>query len=161
RDGATYNIYGSPRTAGKNFTWTYLTADAAASQASLTVHDDTGWKSGDAISIATTTRTSTQTESKVLNGDAGASSMTGTVNLSNAHAGATAPVQAEVVLQTRNVVIKSNSTTNLTGMYFQGATGGTMQWAAITNCGSVTTSTSPCINMSGATGGTWTFNYDH
>lgn len=156
-----YNIYGSPRTAGKNVTWTHLTADAASGTAALTVADDTGWKNTDFVQIATTTRTTTQTENKQLGADAGASSLTLSTNLASTHAGASAPLQAEVALTTRNVTITSTSSTNLTGMHFQGDAGGTMEWAAIVRCGGVTTSTLPCVNVSSATGGTFTFNYDH
>jgi hypothetical protein len=101
-----WTAQGSPRTAGKLHVMALLNTDEAAGQTTLGVDRDTGWKSGDSVWIASTTRTASQAESKVLNADAGASSIVITVALANAHSG-TSPTQAEVVNMTRNVKVRS------------------------------------------------------
>ena len=105
-DGGTMVAQGLSRTSGKNIVWTLLTANQAASAVAATVADDTGWLSGDEIAIASTTRTIAQSESVTLDAPAGATSLSHNA-VTNAHAGSTAEkCQAEVILLTRNVVIK-------------------------------------------------------
>jgi hypothetical protein len=92
-----------------------LNTDEAANSTSLGVDTDTGWLDNDIIAIASTTRTASDFESGTLNGDAGASTLTvdgfaGTGGgLLVAHSG-TSPTQAEVILLSRNVVIRGVST---------------------------------------------------
>ena len=161
QDNATINIYGSPRTSGKNFSWTYLTADASAAAISVTVNDDTGWLNGDTIVIAPTSRTATQVDARTLNSGAGASSLSISSGLTNAHSG-TSPTQAEVILRTRNVTLTSTSTTNLWGMFFHPSSPTVnVQWAAFTNCGGVTTTVMRCVAGDDVRGGTLTFTYAH
>lgn len=118
RSGSTCNLRGLSRTSGKDIWQTKLTADAAASATSLTVADDTGWLNGDEIAIAPTARTSNQSETRTLNANAGASSLSIGSGLTNAHGGdATNKVQAEVVLLTRNVRVRSTSSTFMTFVY--------------------------------------------
>lgn len=100
------DLNGSPRTAGKLVTWCLLNTDEAAGSTSLGVDTDTGWLSGDDVTIGSTTRTNTETEDRVLNGAAGASSMDVTVGLTNDHSG-TVGSQGEVALFTRNVTIRA------------------------------------------------------
>lgn len=106
----TFNGQGQSRTAAKIFTKCLLNTDEAAAQTVLGVDTDTGWLNGDDVAIAPTTRTASQVEERTLNGGAGASSITVSVGLTNAHSG-TSPTQATVILLTRNCRIVSVSTT--------------------------------------------------
>lgn len=119
-NGGTWNAQGLSRTVGKNIVSCKLNTDEAAAQTTLGVDTDTGWLSGDEIAIASTTRTASECESRVLNGNAGASSMDVTVGLTNAHSG-TSPTQAEVILLTRNVKIQGASASLQGYVYFNGA----------------------------------------
>lgn len=130
-EGATWIGQGLSRTSGKNIPYCLLTADVAASGGSpssstISVDTDTGWLSGDVVAIAGTGVGSSGAELCTLSGDAGASSMvlnnctnattamavppTGTRGLNNAHGGVY-PLLSEVVLLTRNVKVRSTSTT--------------------------------------------------
>ena len=138
--GGTLNWYGSPRTSGK-LTWLCkLNANAAANATTLNVDTDTGWLSGDSIVVASTSRTTTDTEKGTLNGAAGSSSLTvngfaGTGGgLAVAHSG-TSPAQGEIFLLTRNTVLKGVSSSF--GAAFNFATGSTthMEWIEMTNIG--------------------------
>lgn len=112
----TFTSQGLSRTSGKNVMSCLLNGDAAVNATTLNVNTDTGWLSGDEIAVASTTRTNTQGENGTLNGNAGASSLTvngfaGTGGgVLNAHGG-TAPVQGEIILLTRNILITGVSTT--------------------------------------------------
>ena len=125
-NGSTVNIQGQSRTSGKNVVWTLLTTDEAINSTSLEVAHDTGWLSGDRIAVASTTRTRGECEAGTLDGNAGVSTLT--VNgfagvaggLAFAHSGIS-PTQAEVILLTRNVVIKSVSTTAMSYVTFSSA----------------------------------------
>lgn len=112
KSGGICNLYGLSRTSGKDVVWTLLTADQSAGATSATVADDTGWLTGDEVGIASTTRTASQREIVTLTGDAGASSLAHGAT-ANAHGGSAASkVQAEVVLITRNVIVRSVTSTN-------------------------------------------------
>jgi hypothetical protein len=106
----TFNSHGLSRTAGKNVVMCKLNTDEAAGQTVLGVDTDTGWKNGDGIVIASTTRTFNAYDAPILAADAGASSITVSAGLTNAHSG-TSPTQAEVALYTRNVTVRSVSST--------------------------------------------------
>ena len=116
RNLGTCNIQGQSRSSGKNVVTCKLNTDEAANSTSLGVDTDTGWPDNDEIAVASTTQTASQTEAGTLNGNAGASTLTvdgfaGTGGgLLNAHGG-TAPICAEVILLTRNVIIRGVSTT--------------------------------------------------
>lgn len=131
--GGTRNICGSPRTSGKSVVQTKLTADAAAAATSLTVANDTGWLSGDAIIVASTTQTAAQSETVTLSGNAGSSTMS-IGALANAHSG-TSPTQAEVGLLTRNVKIRSTSNTLMAYVYSTNLSTDTIAWAEFTLVG--------------------------
>jgi hypothetical protein len=103
---STHSLYGQSRTSGKSFVRTRLNTDEAAGQTTLGVADDTGWLSGDRVIIGSTPRLNTETEVRVLNGAAGASSLNVTVGLTNAHSG-TAGSQAEVALIERNIIVRA------------------------------------------------------
>jgi uncharacterized protein (DUF2237 family) len=130
-NGATMNAQGLSRTSGKDVVWTLLTANQSASATTATVADDTGWLSGDEIGIASTTRTPGQAEAVTLSVDAGASTLThGAVT--NAHAGSTAETcQAEVILLTRNVIIRSVSTSAMFGGIEIGAATVDFDWVLL------------------------------
>lgn len=116
RNLGTLNIQGLSRTSGKNIVACKLNTDEAANSTSLGVDTDTGWLDNDQIAVASTTRTPTNTEAGTLNGNAGASSLTvdgfggAGGGLANAHSG-TSPTQAEVILITRNIKIRSATST--------------------------------------------------
>jgi hypothetical protein len=109
--GGTVTIQGASLT----FCWTLLASDAAINATSLTTADSTGWKSGDEIAIASTSRTSADSEAGDLNGDASGTTLTvhgfaGTGGgLAVAHLG-TSPTQAEIINLTRNIKIVSDNT---------------------------------------------------
>lgn len=110
RNLSTLITQGLSRTSGKLIDRCKLNTNEAAAQTVLGVDTDTGWLNGDVIGIASTTQTFSQAEQRTLSGGAGASSITITAGLTNAHSG-TSPTQAEVVLLTRNVVIRGTSAT--------------------------------------------------
>lgn len=110
-NGATYNTLGESRTSGKSFSWTLITADISAAATSIPVLNDTGWLNGDTIVLAGSGTTFNQREVEILNGDAGASSMTVTGTISIAR-DADTPIKSEVILLTRNVQVKSQTSTN-------------------------------------------------
>lgn len=100
------------RTAGAAIAnpWALLDADASASATSLTTNISTGWKNGDLIGIASTTRTASECESKSLTADASGTTLT-IAALTNAHGGNLSTlVTAELVNLTRNVKIHGTST---------------------------------------------------
>lgn len=100
------------RTAGAAIAnpWALLAADAAASATSLTTNTSTGWKNGDTIGIASTTRTASECESKALTADAVGTALT-IAAITNAHGGSSISlVQAELVNLTRNVKVHGTST---------------------------------------------------
>lgn len=103
RAGATLSSGGNPITNSA-----LLAADASAAATSLTTNISTGWKNGDVIALASTTRTRTDAESKALTADAVTTVLTITA-LTNAHSG-TSPTQAELINLTRNVQIFGTST---------------------------------------------------
>lgn len=110
RNGSTVTTQGLSRTIGKNIAWSLLTADLAGAGTSATVADDTGWLNGDVLAIATTSKTITESELVTLNADAVGTGLAWTAGVANAHKGAAANLcQAEVVLLTRNVKIRSTN----------------------------------------------------
>lgn len=109
--GGTFNAQGLSRTSGKNIDRCFLNTDEAIGQTVLGVDTDTGWLNGDEIAIASTTRTAAQHEQRTLSGAAGASSITVSAGLTNAHDGTVEP--AEILLLTRNVKIRSTSAVNV------------------------------------------------
>lgn len=134
----TFNAQGLSRSSGKNIVRCLLNTDEAAAQTILGVDTDTGWLSGDEIAIASTTRTASQAETRVLNGNAGATTVTVTVGLTNAHSG-TSPTQAEVVLLTRAVRIQSVSSTFMAYVYFGVAAIVDCDWASFRYMGTSST----------------------
>lgn len=108
RQSGTWNCYGPSISVLK----TKLAADAAAAATSLTSVDTTNWKSGWVACIGSTTRTSTECESKALGADASGTAIGTIAALTYAHSGTTAAnndLRAEVGLLTRYCVIKGQS----------------------------------------------------
>lgn len=106
----TWNGQGQSRIAGSTNHYVLLNTDEAAGQTVLGTDSQLSAANGDAIVIASTTRTITDCEERVMNGDAGAASLTVTVGLTSAHSG-TSPTQAEVISLTRAVRVLSVSAT--------------------------------------------------
>jgi hypothetical protein len=140
RNLGTFTAQGLSRTSGKNIVSCKLNTDEAVNSTSLGVDTDTGWLDNDAIAIATTTRTPTQCEVGALNGDAGASALTvdgfagAGGGLAFAHGG-TAPVVAEIILLTRNVRIRSVSSTAMSRIAFNATAIVDIDWTEIYYCG--------------------------
>jgi len=84
--------------------------------------------------IASTTRSAGETEVKTLNADAGATSLSLSAGLTNAHGG-TAPVQAEVSCLTRTVGIRGVTATKNTFVVLMGSVTVTVSWALLKNAG--------------------------
>ncbi len=128
-NAGTCVLQGLSRTSGKNVDRCKLNTDEAAASTSLGVDTDTGWLDNDRIAIAATTRTATECETGLLNGNAGASTLTvggfggAGGGLASAKKG-TDNRQAEIILLTRNVVVTSVSTTNMS--YVNAAAGGNL-----------------------------------
>ena len=104
RAGGTCNMYGATKTT----TQTLLTADAASGQKVVTVGSTSGWVANDVIALASTTRTSTQSEKATISTVDSGTQITTVANLTNTHHGV-APYQGEVVNLTRNVVVRGTS----------------------------------------------------
>lgn len=86
-----------------------LNADASAAATTLTSNISTGWLNGDIIGIASTTTTASQTEKRILSGNAAGTTITITAGLTNAHSG-TSPTQAELINLVRNVKVQGIGT---------------------------------------------------
>ena len=82
----------------------FLAANAIATATALTTDVSTGWKNGDEIAIASTTRTAAESEKKTMGADAITTSIGTIAALTNAHSG-TSPTRAELGNLTRNVQI--------------------------------------------------------
>ena len=146
RNLGTWNAQGLSRTSAKNIWYCKLNTDEAVNQTTLGVDTDTGWLDNDSIAIASTSRTSTDTELGRLNGDAGASSLTvdgfagAGGGVAFAHSG-TSPTQAEIILLTRNVRIYGVSTTLQSFVRCQATATVDVDWVEFYWLGSATTTT--------------------
>jgi hypothetical protein len=129
KGGATFTAYGLSRTSGKDQWMCKLTADSAIADTTLDVDTDTGWLANDEIAIAPTAQTPTQHERKTLSINAGAALLTITAGLASAKLG-TGDYHAEVFLLTRNVEIRSVSSTNVTFVWWQTTATSTCQWVS-------------------------------
>lgn len=112
------NIFGSGivRTGGNHVAvpWALLAADASAGATALTTDRVTGWKNGDIIGLASTSRSAADCESKALTADAVGTGLTIAATASiHLGGGATngTDVVAELVNITRNVKIHGASGT--------------------------------------------------
>lgn len=108
--GLVCRVGGVLRTGGNVITSrAFLAADASIGATSLTTDVSTGWKNGDSIGIASTTRTKAESELKALTADAAGTTLTITA-LTNAHSG-TGEIAGELINVTRNCKIFGTSTT--------------------------------------------------
>jgi hypothetical protein len=175
-NGSTVSIHGLSRTSGKDVWMCLLTADEAAASTTIDVDTDTGWLNGDEVLFPSTTRTITQMETKTLNANAGATSFTLGAGLTNAHSG-TGDYVCEVWNLTRNVEVRSVSTTNMTYANFLPTSAVSCKWmrwrywSSLGNLWSITTTTGSLsfqycvfrdsdqgISTSGAAHGNWSFD---
>lgn len=132
--GGTCNIQGLSRTSGKNVVSCKLNTDEAAAQTVLGVDTDTGWLNGDSVALASTSRTSTEAEVRTLSGNASATELTISAGLTNAHSG-TSPTQAEVINLTRNVKIRSVSSTAMSFFHNNQTAVVDIDWTEFANLG--------------------------
>ncbi len=150
-NGGTAILQGLSRTINKNIEQTLLTANLGAAGVQSTVADDTGWLTGDEIGIAPTAKTASEVDVVALSGGAGASTLDHAA-VTYAHLGTTASKhQAEVVLLTRNCIVKSVSTTNMTSMRILAGAIVDADWALFRYMGSGT-NTPAAIQMETTTG---------
>jgi hypothetical protein len=126
-NGSTVTMHGLSRTSGKDQWMALLTADEAAASTTIDIDTDTGWLNNDEVLITSTSRTSGQNEVRSLNANAGASSFTISAGLTNAHLG-TGDYIGEVFLLTRNVEVRSVSTTNMMFAHFINGTSASLKW---------------------------------
>jgi hypothetical protein len=105
RRGGAVTFYGASKV-----NKTFLAANASAGATSITTADTTNWLSGDSIVIATTTKVSTQTETKTLSGAASGTTVP-VAALTYAHTGSLSSnvPKAEIANLTRNVVFTGTS----------------------------------------------------
>lgn len=145
KKGATFTAQGLSRTSAKNVWNCNLSANLAAAGTTFNVDADTGWLSGDEVVVASTTRTGSEAELRILNADAGASSFVVTAGVTNAHGGS-APVVAEVILITRNVKIRASNTSFSGIIQFLETATVDVDWVEIRNMGTQiwTLSTGSC-----------------
>lgn len=125
---------GLSRTVGKNVVQCKLTANVAASGTTWNVDTDTGWLNTDVVCTPSTSKTVSEHQSLTLSGNAGASSFVSTVGASAAHLG-TSPTQGEVGLITRNVIIRSTSSTLTTYVYCRALASVAFSWVEMKNVG--------------------------
>lgn len=151
RNGGTFNAYG----ASIGTTQTYLNADSHNSDTSLTVLSTSGWQTGDQIVLASTTRTPGDTELRTISSvtdsthvvvDAltGPNTSFGTINTvvvgninhqGSLTAGNPFNVQAEVAHLTRNVKIRSSSSSFATGVNLKASALCTLSYIEFYNIG--------------------------
>src|SRR4051812_21446964 len=93
-----------------------------------TIDTDTGWLSGDVVAVASTTRTASECEVASLASNAGASTLTYNLYPVNARSG-TSPTQAEVILLTRNVRVRSTNSTLMTYVQIKSGAVVDIDWA--------------------------------
>lgn len=134
---SVFRAHGLSRSPALDVTWCLLDADEAAAQTTLSVDRETGWLDGDEIAIASTTRTASQAEKRILDVNASATELTVTVGLTNAHGGGDADpdVVAEVILLSRNVIIRSDNAARGFGILAQPAATVSLSWMRLQHDG--------------------------
>jgi hypothetical protein len=124
KDGSTVTLQGNPLA----YCWTYLNSNAAANATSLTTADSTGWADNSVICIGSTSRTYSEYEKGAANGAASGTTLTvdgfaGTGGgLAYAHSGSNGgpngeSTKAEIVNLTRNVIVRSATSTLMAYVY--------------------------------------------
>lgn len=114
RNGSAVTMQGLSRTVGKNVVSGKLILDTVNGESHFHLDTDSGWLNGDVVGIASTTRTYTQCETKILNGNAGVEICDVTVAFGATVHHGISPTQAEVILLTRNVKVRSATSTIMT-----------------------------------------------
>jgi len=106
------SYYNNPGGSGIGKPFNKLAGDVTVGATGSTLNDSTtGWKSGDQIVVPSTTRTASQYEVITLNADQSGTSISHSAYV-NAHGGdSVSLVQADLGNITRNIIIKSGSTT--------------------------------------------------
>lgn len=152
RAGGTINIYG----ADKGCSWDLMAADAAAAATTLTMTTACGWKTGDVLVIASTSRTATNTENFTLGADQSGTTVTLPSGLAFAHGGnATTYVQAEVGNTTRNVIVKTVTASSMMRVAVDGPF--TSKWTRFDGLGQ---SSGGGLNLTNTPGGTVLLQYN-
>lgn len=128
--GGVLNVYGN----NISNVSALLAVDATGGATSLTTNISTGWKNGDVIAIASTTRTTGDTESKTLGADASGTSLPTIGALATSHSG-TSPTQAELINLTRNVKIRGVSATFVSSITIREITTVHIEYCEFTNLG--------------------------
>lgn len=144
-NGSTFSVYGAAKTR-----WTTMTADKAAAATVIALTDTTGWATSDSLVFASTTRTTTQTETKSIATVDSSTQVTLSAGLTNAHTG-TGLVVGEVGNLTSNVRIRGISTSLQGYMVIADTASGTIDNAEIYQMGSGT-SLKRGINATTSTG---------
>lgn len=165
--GGTVSTFGTPRTTGKDVSWTVLTADATSgSTTTYNVQHDTGWTSGSTCYISSTNpNAGGEAAELTLSADASTSSIQATTASANYEG--TWPIPAVLALTTRNVVIQSDNAGRAALCKLFGAGSWQAQWLLF-NYGGVTLSAITantawryvCFNNKAATLTTWIFRVD-
>jgi hypothetical protein len=135
-NGGTFNAYGNPIT----FVATLLASDIAANDTHFHSADSTGWVNGDVLAIASVSRTPAETEQVTISGTTGGTQVdisvgggTGGNSIKYAHAltgnTASTPVTCEIINLTRNVKIRSASSTAHAYLNFKATSIATMRYA--------------------------------
>jgi hypothetical protein len=136
--GGEITMQGLSRTSAKNVSWALLTADMGTSATSCSINADTGWKNGDVVALFPTGWTTGGGETVTLNADAGANSLAWTTGTSYTHK-ATTPTAGEVALLTRNVKVRSTSSSYYTVVKLDGyAPTVDLDWVEFQYCGATT-----------------------
>jgi hypothetical protein len=136
--GGEFTAQGLSRTSAKNVAWALLTADMGTSATSCSINADTGWKNGDVVALFPTGWTTGGGETVTLNADAGGSSLAWTAGTTYTHK-ATTPTAGEVALLTRNVKIRSTSSSYYTCVRINGyAPAVDIDWVEFAYCGATT-----------------------
>jgi len=113
------------------FIYSHVALIVAASIPATTtwnISQDTGWKSGDLVAVASTSQSFTECELFLISADAGVSSFTTVLYPTFTHSGSS-PIQAEVILLTRNVKICSTSSSNMAYVYANSRATFNASWA--------------------------------
>lgn len=154
-DGGTFVAQGLSRTAAKNVSWCRLNANKAVNSTSLDVDTDTGWLDNDVIGIAPSGLAS-EYELGAMNGNAAAGTLTvdGFAGVGGGVAAAKTgadPYECEVILLTRNVIIRVVNATYNSHLAVTATGILDFDWVWIVNMGH-SGSTQPAIVTSTTTG---------
>lgn len=106
-----------------------LVTASVTSDTTLNLSADTGWLSGDAIALPSTSKTYTEMEGFVLSANAGSSSLTTALYPFYTHLGQAAPLNCEVGLLTRNNKFRSTTSSSSTFLYLSDLCSVNITWS--------------------------------